>query len=57
LRFRTLIRLRDTETDAATRVHVSEAIEQVDVIMRDFLCPKEALTKRIYVLDAPPRDF
>jgi hypothetical protein len=58
--WRALVRLRNTETDAAMLAHVGGAIEEIDKIVREFFLPQAAraeMKKNIYVLDAPPDPY
>ncbi|KAG0729160.1 Transport and Golgi organization protein 6 [Chionoecetes opilio] len=52
--YRGLRRLEATDADPVVRLHAQLALQEVDAIMRRFLLPSAGLTKRIYVMDAPP---
>jgi hypothetical protein len=54
---RTLTSLRNVERDDVTLIHVAEALEEVDKIVRSLFEPDRQLTKRIYVLDQPENPF
>lgn len=54
--WRTLIAQRNSESDEIMQVHIAEAIEEIDKIVKKFLQPSNELKKTIYVLDRPP-DF
>lgn len=54
--WRLLITMKNNNevVDDVTRVHVGQAIEEIDKIVKDFIQPKPSLSKTIYVLDEPP---
>ena len=39
------------DKDDVVKLHVQLALEELDVVARDFMFPKQTLTKRIHVLD------
>uniref|UniRef100_A0A1B6DUB8 RNA polymerase II assembly factor Rtp1 C-terminal domain-containing protein n=2 Tax=Clastoptera arizonana TaxID=38151 RepID=A0A1B6DUB8_9HEMI len=44
----------NTDKDDQTRLHAQLALEELNTITRAFLFPSQVLSKRIFVLDAPP---
>ena len=52
--WKTLIAQRNSEPDEVMQVHINEAIEEVNKIVKKFLTPSNELKKTIYVLDQPP---
>lgn len=52
--YRALRQLEATDPDPVVRLHAQLALQEVDAIMRRFLLPSVGLSKRIYVMDAPP---
>ena len=42
------------EKEEMVKVHVQLSLDELDSITREFLFPKQTLTKHIYVADAPP---
>ncbi|MPC20883.1 Transport and Golgi organization protein 6 [Portunus trituberculatus] len=52
--YRTLRFLEANDSDQVVRIHSQLAIQEVDSIMRRFFMPSSGLSKRIFVLDAPP---
>ena len=55
--WRTLIAQRNSEADEIMQVHIHQAIEEINKIVKNFLTPSKELTKTIYVLDQPPEPF
>ncbi len=51
--WRTLIAQRNSEPDEIMQVHIADAIESINKIVRNFLQPEETMTKKIFVLDQP----
>ena len=54
---RTLKSLRNVERDDVMLVHVADAIEEIDKIVKKLFQPDQTLTKKIYVLDQPENPF
>uniref|UniRef100_A0A0N7ZAL9 RNA polymerase II assembly factor Rtp1 C-terminal domain-containing protein n=1 Tax=Scylla olivacea TaxID=85551 RepID=A0A0N7ZAL9_SCYOL len=52
--YRTLRHLEAHDPDQLVRIHSQLALQEVDSIMRRFFLPSVGLSKRIFVLDAPP---
>ena len=48
--YRSLRLALSIEKDDIIRLHCQLALEEIDIIMRDFLFPKQSLTKKIIVL-------
>ena len=55
--WRSLTRLRNSETDEVMLHHVAKAIGIIDKVVMDFFQPSPQLKKTIYVLDTPPSPF
>ena len=55
--YRALKVINGVEKDDNVLCHVGLALEEIDVIMRQFLTPDTSLEKKIYVLDPPPDTF
>ena len=55
--WRTLISQRNSEADEIMQVHIQQAIDEIDKIVKKFLTPNNEIKKTIYVLDQPPSDF
>ena len=52
--WRTLVAQRNSEPDEIMQVHIGQAIEEINKIVKRFLQPEETMTKNIYVLNKPP---
>ena len=52
--YRILKHVVRTEQDQTILLHVQLALDELDQIMRQYLFPRQRLTKRIHVLDPPP---
>jgi len=55
--WRSLTKLRNTETDEVMLHHVAQAITLIDDVVKRFFQPSPKLQKTIYVLDTPPEHF
>jgi hypothetical protein len=55
--WKTLIAQRNSESDEIMQVHIGQAIDEINEIVRRFLQPSNNMTKNIYVLDSPPDPF
>ena len=55
--FRTLISKRNSEHDEIMQVHIEEAIEEMNKIVKKLFEPSKELKKTIYVIDQPPDPF
>ena len=55
--WRTLIAQRNSETDEIMQIHIQEALDQVNQIVKKLFQPNNELKKTIYVLDQPPDPF
>ena len=48
---------RNSEADEIMQVHINQAIEEINKIVKKLLTPSNELKKTIYVLDQPPEPF
>ena len=55
--WKTLILLKKNEMDEIMQVHIDQAIEEINKIVKKFLTPSNEPKKTIYVLDTPPNPF
>ena len=55
--WRTLILLKKNEHDEILHIHIDQAIEEINKIVKKFLNPPNEPKKTIYVLDSPPNPF
>ena len=55
--WKTLIAQRNSEPDEIMQVHIEQAIEEINKIVKKLLTPSNELKKTIYVLDQPPESF
>ena len=46
-----------SEADEIMQVHIEQAIEEINKIVKKLLTPSNELKKTIYVLDQPPESF
>lgn len=51
--YRALKRTYQLEKDDVTKLHAQLALQEIDSIVQDFLCPEPNFSKRIFVLDRP----
>ncbi|XP_039280530.1 transport and Golgi organization protein 6 homolog [Nilaparvata lugens] len=51
--YRALKRTYQLDKDDVTKLHAQLALQEIDSIVQEFLCPPENFSKRIYVLDRP----
>ena len=55
--WKTLILLKKNEHDDIMQIHVDQAIDEINKIVKKFLTPSNEPKKTIYVLDSPPNPF
>ena len=55
--WKTLILLKKNEHDDIMQIHIDQAIDEINKIVKKFLTPSNEPKKTIYVLDSPPNPF